>query len=160
MKITVLAIGRLKAGPERELAQRYAERFEAIARVLGFTGPNLVELAESQARSSAERKAQEATALLANIQEDAFVIRLDERGTTQGSEAFAQSLGQLRDAGRKSLVLVIGGADGLGEAVAARAPKCISFGAMTMPHQIVRVLLLEQLYRAATILSGHPYHRV
>jgi 23S rRNA (pseudouridine1915-N3)-methyltransferase len=160
MKITILAVGRLKAGPERELVQRYVERFEALARGLGFSGPHVIEFPESPARSSAERKTQESNVLLANIPEDAVVIRLDERGTTQGSDVFAQSLAQMRDGGRKSLVFVIGGADGLGEALASRAPKCLSFGAMTMPHQIVRILLLEQLYRAATIISGHPYHRV
>jgi 23S rRNA (pseudouridine1915-N3)-methyltransferase len=160
MKITILAVGRLKAGPERELVQRYAERFEALARGLGMSGPQVIELSESQARSAQERKTQEANTLLANIDEDALVIRLDERGQTLGSEAFSGQIAQARDAGRKSLIFIIGGADGLGEAVAARAPKCISFGAMTMPHQIVRILLLEQLYRTATILSNHPYHRV
>jgi 23S rRNA (pseudouridine1915-N3)-methyltransferase len=160
MKIAIIAVGRLKSGPERELAQRYAERFEVLARGLGLSGPQIIELAESQARSSLERKVQEANSLLTNISEEAAVIRLDERGQTQGSEAFAHDVAKLRDAGKKSLIFIIGGADGLGENIAARAPKCLSFGAMTMPHQLVRVLLLEQLYRAATILSGHPYHRV
>jgi 23S rRNA (pseudouridine1915-N3)-methyltransferase len=160
VKIIILAVGRLKAGPERELVQRYAERFESLARGLGLSGPQIIELPESQARSAPERKTQEATTLLANITEDSLVTRLDERGQTLGSEAFSAQIAQARDAGRKSFVFVIGGADGLGETVAARAPKCISFGAMTMPHQIVRILLIEQLYRAATILSNHPYHRV
>ncbi|MFM9974309.1 MAG: 23S rRNA (pseudouridine(1915)-N(3))-methyltransferase RlmH [Beijerinckiaceae bacterium] len=160
MKIIILSVGRLKAGPERDLAQRYAERFEASARALGLSGPVMVEIAESQARSAAERKTQEAQLLLAALPDDAQAIRLDERGETLGSEVFARNLVQWRDIGRKSLVFIIGGADGLGEAVAERVPRCLSFGAMTMPHQLVRVLLLEQIYRAGTILSGHPYHRI
>ncbi|MGL4635582.1 MAG: 23S rRNA (pseudouridine(1915)-N(3))-methyltransferase RlmH [Beijerinckiaceae bacterium] len=160
MKIGLVVVGRLKAGPERELATRYAERFEALARGLGLSGPVVTELAESQARSVGERKTQEAQAILAAIAPDALVMRLDERGKTFTSEAFAQRITALRDEGRKSLVFAIGGADGFGEAVAARAPDVMSFGQMTMPHQLVRVLLLEQIYRVATIMSGHPYHRV
>jgi 23S rRNA (pseudouridine1915-N3)-methyltransferase len=160
VKIILVAVGRLKSGPERELATRYAERFEAIARGLGLGGPVVTELPESQARSVTERKTQEALALLAHIPPDAQAIRMDEHGETLSSEAFAHQIASWRDEGRKSLAFLIGGADGLGETTAARAPKALSFGKMTMPHQIVRVLLLEQLYRTATILSGHPYHRV
>ena len=155
----VVAVGRLKSGPERELATRYAERFEALSRGLGLSGPVITELAESQARSATERKAQEAQALLGLIPVEAHAISMDEQGETLSSDAFAQNISTWRDGGRKSLVFVIGGADGLGAAVRERAPKVLSFGKMTMPHQIVRVLLLEQLYRTATILSGHPYHR-
>ncbi len=160
MKIGIMAVGRLKAGPERELAARYAERFSTSGKALGLTGPALTELAESPARSAAERKAQEAQAILAAVEPDALMIVLDERGKTLSSDAFAARIGQWRDAGRKNLIFVIGGADGLGENVRARAQETISFGQMTMPHQLVRVILLEQLYRTATILSGHPYHRV
>ena len=159
MKIIVLAVGRLKAGPERELVLRYAGRFEAGARAIGLSGPVITEIAESQARSAPERKAQEAQLLLAALPAEAQAIRLDERGESLGSAGFARDIGQWRDAGRKSLAFIIGGADGLGEAVAERVPRVLSFGAMTLPHQLVRVLLLEQLYRAETILSGHPYHR-
>ena len=155
----VVAVGRLKSGPERELATRYAERFEALSRGLGLSGPVITELAESQGRAATERKAQEAQALLGLIPVDAYAISMDEQGETLSSDAFAQNISTWRDGGRKSLVFVIGGADGLGAAVRERAPKVLSFGKMTMPHQIVRVLLLEQLYRTATILSGHPYHR-
>jgi 23S rRNA (pseudouridine1915-N3)-methyltransferase len=160
MKIGIIAVGRLKAGPERELAERYADRFAASGKALGLTGPALTELVESPARSAAERKTQEAQAILAAVDPDALVIALDERGKTLSSDAFAVKIGQWRDSGRKSLIFVIGGADGLGESVPARAHETISFGQMTMPHQLVRVILLEQLYRAATILSRHPYHRL
>jgi 23S rRNA (pseudouridine1915-N3)-methyltransferase len=159
MRIGIIAVGRLKAGPERELAERYADRFAVTGKALGLTGLALTELAESPARSAAERKTQEAQAILASIEPDALVIALDERGKTLSSDALAAKLGQWRDAGRKSLIFVIGGADGLGESVRVRAQEMFSFGQMTMPHQLVRVILLEQIYRAATILSGHPYHR-
>jgi 23S rRNA (pseudouridine1915-N3)-methyltransferase len=160
MRVAIIAVGRLKAGPERELADRYAERFAGLAKGLGFSGPAIVELAESQARSAPERKAQEAQAILAAVPTDSVAVRLDEDGKAIDSAAFAQWIARERDAGRKTMSFIIGGADGIGEAVHASAKDVISFGRMTMPHQIVRVLLLEQLYRAATILSGHPYHRV
>jgi 23S rRNA (pseudouridine1915-N3)-methyltransferase len=159
MKIGIIAVGRLKAGPERDLAGRYADRFAATGKALGLTGPAVTELAESQSRSAAERQSQEVQTILAAIEHDALVIALDERGKTLSSDAFAAKIGQWRDAGRKNITFVIGGADGLGENVRARAQETVSFGQMTMPHQLVRVILLEQLYRAVTILSGHPYHR-
>jgi 23S rRNA (pseudouridine1915-N3)-methyltransferase len=159
MKIGVIAVGRLKSGPERELADRYGERFAQSGKALGLSGPALTELAESPARSSAERKTHEAQAILAAVEPDALLIALDERGRTLSSDAFATKISQWRDGGRKSIIFVIGGADGLGESVRTRAQETISFGQMTMPHQLVRVILLEQLYRAATILAGHPYHR-
>lgn len=159
MKVGVVAVGRLKAGPERELAGRYAERFAAAGRSLGLAGPTIVEIAESQARSAAECKAQEGQAILAALDPEALLIVLDERGKAASSEEFAAELGRLRDSGRRALIYAIGGADGLGDVVRTKAAAMLSFGRMTVPHQLVRVLLLEQLYRAATILSGHPYHR-
>jgi 23S rRNA (pseudouridine1915-N3)-methyltransferase len=159
MKIGIVAVGRLKAGPERDLASRYAERFAQSGKALSLTGPAVIEVAESASRSVIERKNQEAGAILSAVDHDTVLVALDERGGTLGSEAFAARIARWRDDGRKSLTFVIGGADGLGEAVQARAQETFSFGAMTMPHQLVRILLLEQIYRAATILSGHPYHR-
>jgi 23S rRNA (pseudouridine1915-N3)-methyltransferase len=159
LRLHVVAVGRLKAGPERELADRYAQRFTAVAKPLGLSGPVIREMAESPARSTAERKAQEAAAILDALPPDALALRLDERGDPVSSADFAAMLAKARDSGTRDCALLIGGADGLGEQVVSRAPRVISFGRMTMPHQIVRVLLLEQLYRAATILAGHPYHR-
>jgi 23S rRNA (pseudouridine1915-N3)-methyltransferase len=160
MRVTVIAVGRLKAGPERELVARYAERFSAAGRAVGLDGPSLVEIAESAARAEGERKAQEAKAILAAMPTGALVVALDERGKAIGSAAFAERIARERDAGRRDLALVIGGADGLDPALREQAALCVSFGAMTLPHQLVRVLALEQLYRTVTILSGHPYHRV
>lgn len=160
MKLDVIAVGRLKAGPERELVSRYADRLRATGRSIGLDGPRLVELPESPARRDLDRKAEEAQAILGQLGEGARLVAFDETGACLDSAAFAKILGEWRDSGVPAAAFVIGGADGLGEAVRARASLTLAFGRMTMPHQIVRALVLEQLYRAATILSGHPYHRV
>jgi 23S rRNA (pseudouridine1915-N3)-methyltransferase len=163
VKIGLIAVGRLKAGPERELAQRYHERAAAIGRTLGLVVPAVVDLGESRSPDASARKAEEAAAILARIDTgrtaDAAVIAFDERGEALTSEAFAGRLAGWRDGGTSGMALVIGGPDGLDPAVRQRADLILSFGAMTLPHQIVRVLVLEQLYRAMTIMAGHPYHR-
>jgi len=158
MRLLVCAVGRLKVGPERELAARYFERLDAIGRGLALGPIEVVEIDESRARSPEGRKSDEADRLLAAVGE-ATAIALDERGSGLSSEAFAGRIGAWRDAGKPALAFLIGGADGHGEAVLARAALRLSLGAMTFPHQIVRILLAEQIYRAATILAGHPYHR-
>jgi 23S rRNA (pseudouridine1915-N3)-methyltransferase len=159
MRIGIVAVGKLKAGLERALVERYQERFGQTGRTLGLPPLVITELPESLARHAPERKAQEAAALLAACPDDALIWRLDERGKTLPSAEFAANIACERDQGRKNLIFLIGGADGLDPSLASRAPRSLAFGAMTLPHQLVRVLLLEQLYRAATILSGHPYHR-
>lgn len=159
MRILVLAVGRLKDGPERDLVVRYAERIQAVGRGLGMTGFDIAELPESRAARPADRKREEATALRARAG-DAALVALDERGTMADSDGFARSLAQRRDAGQRELAFLIGGADGLDPALASAAQERIAFGRMTLPHQLVRVLVAEQVYRAMTILSGHPYHRV
>lgn len=158
MLITLAAIGRLKAGPERLLVERYLERAEQTGRALGFT-LRVREFAESKAGRAEDRKAQEADALLAAVPDGARLVLLDEHGAVLASAAFAERLGAWRDAGARDVVFAIGGADGHGAAVRARADQTLAFGAMTWPHQIVRLLLAEQIYRATTILCGHPYHR-
>ncbi len=158
MQITIAAVGRLKAGPERELFDRYLERAGQSGRALGLT-VRLRELAESRAQRADERMAQEAAALLELVPDGARLLALDERGETMTSDAFATWLGRERDGGQREIVLAIGGADGHGAAVRSRADRLLAFGAMTWPHQLVRILLAEQVYRATTILSGHPYHR-
>ena len=104
--------------------------------------------------------AEEGRALLAEVSDASFLVGLDERGTSVGSSEFANRIGTERDQGRAEIALIVGGPDGLDASIRSRANLLLSFGAMTVPHQIVRVLILEQLYRAATILNGHPYHRV
>jgi 23S rRNA (pseudouridine1915-N3)-methyltransferase len=158
VRILILAVGRLKDGPERDLVARYAERATAAGRPLGFSGFEAVEIAESRAPRPADRKAEEAQALRARSG-DAALIAFDEQGASPTSEAFAGLLAGERDSGRRTLALVVGGPDGLDPGLATSAVARVSFGRMTLPHQIVRGLVAEQLYRAMTILSGHPYHR-
>jgi 23S rRNA (pseudouridine1915-N3)-methyltransferase len=159
MRIVVIAVGRLKQGPERELAERYTKRFEESGRKLGFRSLDIREIAESRAREAQARIAEEATAISAAIPENSVLVTLDERGDNIDSAAFAQKLGQWRDQAVANTILVIGGADGLSPELRGKAKLSVAFGAATWPHQMVRVMLLEQLYRAATILAGHPYHR-
>ncbi len=125
MRLVVIAIGRLKQGPERELAERYRERMDDIGRKLGFRGLEIHEIPESRARDAATRIAEEASAISAAM----------------------------------PTIFVIGGADGLSPDLRRKAKLRMAFGSATWPHQMVRIMLLEQVYRAATILAGHPYHR-
>jgi 23S rRNA (pseudouridine1915-N3)-methyltransferase len=159
MRIVVIAIGRLKQGPERELAERYRERFDDIGRKLGFRGLEVHEIPESRARDVAARVADEAAAISALIPDKSSIIALDERGETIDSTAFARHLGRWRDESVPTAVFLIGGADGLSPELRRKVKISVAFGKATWPHQMVRVMLLEQIYRAATILSGHPYHR-
>ena len=103
---------------------------------------------------------EEGEKLLGSLQEGGRLIVLDERGKSMTSVHFAKMLEDFRDSGSKHLTIALGGPDGHCEKVRQRADLLLSFGAMTWPHQIARILLSEQLYRAATILSGHPYHRI
>lgn len=159
MKLVLGAVGRLKAGPERELAARYVERAKASCRSVGLTGFDVRELDESHARRPDDRKSEEARALAALAPPGARIVALDERGAHLASEAFATDIARARDAGAPAYALLIGGPDGLDEQLRARAHLVLALGAMTWPHQLARVMAAEQLYRALTILSGHPYHR-
>ena len=160
MHLVLISIGKLKQGPERELAERYRDRFDDIGRKLGFRGLAIHEIPESRARDAATRIAEEAAAIAALIPDKAVIVALDERGASVDSPSFARHLGRWRDEQVGHTIFVIGGADGLSPELRRRAKMSIAFGAATWPHQMVRVMLLEQIYRAATILSGHPYHRV
>ena len=159
MRLSILTIGRLKAGPERELWDRYAKRIAAIAPGLGLAPVEWREFEESRARRTEERRAEEAKILLAAAPKGGLIVALDERGASPSSEHFAAGIGKARDGSVPAYVFVIGGPDGLDESVRAQARATISFGAMTWPHQMVRVMLGEQIYRALSILSVHPYHR-
>jgi 23S rRNA (pseudouridine1915-N3)-methyltransferase len=159
MRVVVVCIGRLKQGPERELAERYRERFDDIGRKLGFRGLEIHEIPESRGRDAATRMADEAAAISALIPEKYVLVALDERGENIDSASFARHLGHWRDQSVANTIFVIGGADGLSPELQRKAKLRIAFGSATWPHQMVRVMLLEQIYRAATILAGHPYHR-
>ena len=159
MRIVVVAVGRLKAGPERELIERYVDRATKAGRAIGVGPVEVREFGESRAARAEDRREEEARAMLAAVPDRAMVVLLDENGSHPSSEAFAAELGRRRDGGTPAMVFAIGGADGHGSALRARADMTIAFGAMTWPHQLVRLLVTEQVYRAVTILSGHPYHR-
>ncbi len=158
MRIAIAAVGRMKNGPERELVARYLERAIGSGRPLGLTGFDVSEVAESRAGSAASRKADEAKALRSALPEG-ITVMLDERGKGLNSEAFAAQLARWRDDGRPAVSFVIGGADGIDPDYVRAADLTLSFSPMVWPHQLVRIMLAEQLYRATTILSGHPYHR-
>ena len=158
MKLAIVAVGRLKDGPERELVERYEERARAVGRALGVPSLLIAEIPESRARRGPDRRSEEAAAILDKTA-SSVLVAFDERGKSLASEAFAQRLQGWRDEGTAAVSLVIGGPDGLDPRVRASADLVLSFGKLTLPHQLVRVLVVEQLYRALTILAGHPYHR-
>ncbi len=152
MKLILLCVGTLKAGPEKDLLDQYRTRLswpfemrEVICRKIG--SPDQV-------------KSWEGELLLQAIDPDSVVVGLDERGASLTSPEFAKILENYRDEGTKSLTFLIGGADGFSDAARSRCQRLISFGQMTWPHLLVRGLLVEQIYRAQQILIGHPYHRV
>ena len=159
MRLIVAAIGRLKAGPERELAERFRDRVAKAGRAVGLRDIEIVEIRESKAADVARRVLEESIALANILPERAVLVALDETGENLDSGSFTGLLRGWRDAGRPAAVFCIGGADGLGEDVRRRADFTLAFGTATWPHQLVRIMLLEQLYRAVTILAGHPYHR-
>ena len=151
MQIVIAAIGRAKGGAERELFQTYVERL-----------PWRVDLKEIEIKKEAAvetRKVKEGEALLAAVPEGARIVALDERGRAESSAQFAKRLETWRDGGVRAVAFLIGGADGLSDDVRTRADLIASFGTMTWPHMLVRAMLAEQIYRAQSILAGHPYHR-
>ena len=159
MRVTLVAVGRLKAGPEREIFARYLDRAALAARSAGLTGVELREIDESRARRPEDRKLEEANAIRSLLPPAARLAVLDERGQSLTSEAFARGIGLARDNSVPAFVLVIGGADGIDAKLRTEAALILAFGAMTWPHQLVRIMAAEQIYRSVTILSGHPYHR-
>ena len=157
MRVTLLCVGRLKASAERDLAARYLDRAKAAGRSLGIV-LDVRELEESRARRAEDRKAEEAEAIL-EVAGSGRMIAFDEAGRPLDSVGFAARIGAARDESAARLSLVIGGPDGLDPRVRERAADVVAFGAMTWPHQLVRIMASEQIYRAVTILGGHPYHR-
>ncbi len=151
MRIIIAAMGRQRAGPEKTLFESYTKRLPWPTR--------LVEVTEPRGGTPGERKCREAERLLKAIPDRATVVALDEGGRALTSRAFARHIARWRDDGIQDLAFVIGGADGLDRTVIERAGTILSFGPMTWPHLLARVLLAEQLYRAHAILTGHPYHR-
>ncbi|WP_300033417.1 23S rRNA (pseudouridine(1915)-N(3))-methyltransferase RlmH [uncultured Roseobacter sp.] len=155
MRVHVIAVGRLRAGPQKDLIDDYLKRFDRTGRALGLGPARVVEVDDRKGGGMAT----EAEAIRRALPAGAVVAVLDERGRTESSPAFADRLAAWRDQGRGDLALVIGGADGIDPGLRAEADFALSFGKMVWPHMLVRVMLAEQLYRAASILAGAPYHR-
>lgn len=155
MRVHLCAVGRLRAGPERDLMDDYVTRFDRTGRALAL-GPFSEHEVEDKKGGGMEA---EADLLSRALPSGAMICTLDERGKVLSSPEFAEHLARWRDGGRQDLAFIIGGADGIAPALRARADFSISFGRMVWPHMLVRVMLTEQLYRAASILAGAPYHR-
>jgi 23S rRNA (pseudouridine1915-N3)-methyltransferase len=154
LRVAVAAVGRLRKGPEHALTAAYLDRFQQTGRAIGLGPARVVEVDERRHRGAAA----EASALLDAVSEGP-VVALDERGATLDSPGLAALLAEWRDSGAREAAFLIGGADGHGAAVRERASRLLSLGPMVWPHMLVRVMLAEQLYRAAGILAGTPYHR-
>jgi 23S rRNA (pseudouridine1915-N3)-methyltransferase len=155
MRVHIVAVGRLRAGPERDLIDDYLTRFDRTGRALALGPANVIEVEDKKNAGMGA----EAVLLEKAIPNGALICIMDERGKVMTSPSFADQLGGWRDQGRQDVAFVIGGADGLDPNFRAKADAALSFGKMVWPHMLVRVMLSEQLYRAASILSGSPYHR-
>lgn len=155
MRVHLIAVGRLRAGPERDLVNDYFQRFDRTGRPLGL-GPVVEHEVEDKKNLG---MAAEADLLARAVPAGGVLVTLDERGKLMSSPEFAAMLARWRDGGRQDVAFVIGGADGIDPSLRAKADASVSFGAMVWPHMLVRVMIAEQLYRAATILGGGPYHR-
>lgn len=153
------AVGRLKAGPERKLADAWLERAATLGRSAGISAVAIAEIPESRAATAALRMADESARLRAGVAGEAVMVALDSGGRDVSSEEFAAMVGNWRDGGTGTLAFLIGGPDGLAPDIKASAAHCLAFGRMTWPHRLVRIMLLEQVYRSVTILVNHPYHR-
>ena len=156
MRVQISVVGRLRAGPEKQLIDDYLKRFERSGKAHGFTEASLVEVEDKKGGGQQA----EAELLLKTIPKGAVIVTLDERGKLLSSPEFADRLGDWRDNGASCVCFVIGGADGLIKELRTQADFSISVGKMVWPHMLARVMLCEQLYRAASILAGSPYHRV
>ncbi|RPE63112.1 23S rRNA (pseudouridine1915-N3)-methyltransferase [Pacificibacter maritimus] len=156
MRVHICAMGRLRSGPEATLIDDYTTRFDRTGRALGL-GPLTIHQLEDKKGGGMKS---EADILRRAIPNGALICTMDERGKVLSSPSFAQKLGDWRDDGRQDVAFVIGGADGIDPTLRAKADFSISFGKMVWPHMLARTMLTEQLYRAASILAGSPYHRV
>lgn len=159
MNITLCAVGRLTKGPAQSLVDNYADRINAIGRQAGVSSFVIREVEAPKGLSGAKRQAKESESLIATAPKEAVRIALDEKGKALSSTAFAKTIAEFRDQGVRDLAFFIGGADGHSENLLSSAHKKIAFGPATWPHMLARVMICEQVYRAITISTGHPYHR-
>jgi len=158
LKLQILSVGKLKAGPESMLCDDYLKRLRGLGKTAGISDVKVQEFAESQAATAALRQQEEAGLLARAAPERASRIILDERGKPLSSLDFAALLRTHLERGTTGLAFMIGGPDGHSEEIRGSG-QLLSLGAMTWPHRLVRVMLLEQLYRSVTIMLNHPYHR-
>ena len=155
MRVHICAVGRLRNNPEKTLIDDYCSRFEKTGRGLALGPLNLHEIEDKKGGGPRA----EAELLGRAIPNGSLICSLDERGKLMSSPDFANLLGQWRDQGQSDVSFIIGGADGLHPDLRVKATASLSFGKMVWPHVMARLMLTEQLYRAASILSGNPYHR-
>ena len=159
MRLLVLAVGHARGTSEAALTEDFIGRAKAFGKRLGFSSVAIEEVTVSKLREARGRIADEGERLAARIPDGAHVISLDAKGKGMTSEAFAEMLAAMRDADARDLVFLIGGPDGLNPGPSVKAGRSLAFGPQTWPHLMVRAMLSEQIYRALTILAGHPYHR-
>lgn len=159
MRFLIAAVGKLKDGGESELVARFKKRIDQSGRGVALGPLSIVELPEARSAETAQRKNDEATRLLAAAERADFRVILDEGGMELTSQAFADLVAKVRDEGARDLAFIIGGPDGHGDAARRCADFTLSLSRMTLPHGLARVVLAEQIYRAITIIAGHPYHR-
>ena len=159
MRLHIIAVGFGRGTQEAALAEDFIGRAAQIGKRLGISAVLREEVAVSKDRDVKKRKSDEAERLSRRVPDGAHIILLDAKGKGMTSEDFAEMLGALRDAGTRDLAFVIGGPDGLAPLPGKRAGRSLAFGPQTWPHLLVRAMLSEQIYRALTILAGHPYHR-
>ncbi|HWA30877.1 MAG TPA: 23S rRNA (pseudouridine(1915)-N(3))-methyltransferase RlmH [Rhizomicrobium sp.] len=159
MRLAIVAVGQSRGTPEGALTEDFANRCRAMGKRVGFTSVTIDEVQVSKLRETRSRLAEEGDRLAARIPDGAHVILLDAKGKGMTSDAFAEMLGAMRDAGARDLAFIIGGPDGLQLPAQVKAGRSLAFGPQTWPHLLVRAMLAEQVYRAITILANHPYHR-
>ena len=159
MKITVIAVGKIKEKFYTDVIAEYSKRLSRYCRL------EVIQVADEKtpdgASEAQERqiKEKEGSRILAQIKDGAYVIALAVQGTMLSSEQLASKLNKLGVDGQSQIVLIIGGSLGLSDEVLKRADYHLSFSPMTFPHQLMRVILLEQIYRSYRIISGEPYHK-
>lgn len=159
MRLTILSVGRLKRGAEHDLFQHYVQRVSGAGQALAIEPLKAIEVAQSRRSSAAERRQREDPVLLAKLDPGARLVALEEKGKSLNSAEFAALIGKWREEGVGEIAFALGGPDGLGDEVRQRASMRLALGPMTLPHGLARIVLAEQIYRALTILAGHPYHR-
>lgn len=159
MRLVVLSVGQARGTPEGSLSDHYCGRAASMGKRLGFPSVQVEEVSASKLREASARIREEGERLVGRIPQQAHVICLDAKGKGMTSDAFAEMLGAMRDAGARDLAFLVGGPDGLNVGPNVKPGRSLAFGPQTWPHLLVRAMLAEQIYRAMTILAGHPYHR-